>query len=60
MKLLLVAEKDVILVVYDRLSKIAYFVVTIEGILVKGLVRLFRNNMQKLHGLLESIILDRR
>jgi len=58
-KLLLVAGKDAILVVCDKLSKIAYFVVTTEGISVKGLVRLFRDNVWKLHGLPESIISDR-
>ena len=41
MKLLLVVEKDTILVVYDRLSKIAYFVATTEEIIVERLVRLF-------------------
>jgi len=30
-----------------------------ERILVKELARLFRNNVWKLHGLLESIVLDR-
>ena len=44
-KLLVVAGKDIILIVCDRLSKITYFVVTTEGILVEGLVRLFRDNM---------------
>jgi len=44
-KLLLVARKDIILVVYNRLSKIIYFVATIEGISVKGLMRLFRDNI---------------
>ena len=44
-KLLLVAEKDVILVVCDRLSKIAHFVATAEGILAKSLARLFRDNV---------------
>ena len=44
-KLLLVAEKDVILVVYDRLSKMAYFVATTEETTAKGLTRLFRDNM---------------
>ena len=33
---------------------------TIEGTLAEGLVRLFRNNVWKLHKLLESIVLDRR
>ena len=59
-KLLLVVEKDVILVVCDRLSKIAYFVATMEETLVEKLARLFRDNMQKLHRLLESVISDRK
>jgi len=59
-KLLLVARKDAILVVYDRLLKIIYFVVTIEGKLAEGLARLFKDNMCKLYGLLKSIVLDRR
>jgi len=58
-KLLLVAGKNVILVVYDRLSKIAHFVVTTEGTSAEGLVRLFRDNVWKLHGLLESMISNR-
>jgi len=45
MKLLLVVSKDVILVVCDRLSKIAHFVATIERTLAKGLARLFRDNV---------------
>ena len=45
MKLLLVAGKNAILVVCDRLSKITHFIATIEGILAEELVRLFRNNM---------------
>ena len=36
-----------------------HFVATIEGTLVEGLVRLFRDNVWKLHGLLESIVSDR-
>ena len=40
-KLLVVAEKDVILVVCDWLSKMTYFVATTEGTLVEGLARLF-------------------
>ena len=60
MKLLLVAEKDMILVVCDRLSKITYFVTTIKRTSAKGLARLFRDNMQKLHGLPKSIVSDRR
>jgi len=52
-KLLLVARINVILVVYDRLSKIVYFIAIIEGTLVKE--RLFRDNVWKLHGLPENI-----
>jgi len=44
-KLPVVAGKDAILVVYDRLSKMMYFVATMEGTLAEGLARLFRNNM---------------
>ena len=50
-KLPLVAEKDAILVVCNRLSKITHFVATTEG-----LARLFRDNMWKLHRLPESVI----
>ena len=58
-KLPVVAGKDAILVVCDRLSKMAHFVATTEAISAKGLVRLFRDNIWKLHGLLESIVSDR-
>ena len=59
-KLPVVAGKDTILVVCNRLSKMTHFVATIEGILTEELARLFRNNVWKLHRLLESIVLDRR
>ena len=36
-----------------------HFIATTEKIIVEELVRLFRDNVQKLHGLLESVILDR-
>jgi len=58
-KLPVVAGKDVILVVCDRLSKMIHFVATTEKMLVKGLVRLFRDNVWKLYGLSESIVLNR-
>ena len=58
-KLPLVARKDVILVVYDKLSKITHFVATMKETLVKELVRLFRDNMWKFNRLPESIVLDR-
>jgi len=44
-KLLLVAGKDAILVVYDRLSKITYFVATTEETLAEGLAKLFWDNI---------------
>ena len=38
----------------------AHFIMTIKGILVEELARLFRENMWKLHGLLDSVISNRR
>ena len=58
-KLLLAAEKNTILVVCDWLSKIAHFVATTEGTSVEELLRLVRDNVQKLHGLPESMISNR-
>ncbi len=58
-KIPVVAGKDMILVVCNRLSKMMHFVITIEGTLAEGLVRLFRDNVWKLHGLLESVVSDR-
>ena len=49
-----------ILVVCNRLSKMTYFVAIIEETLVKELARLFRDNVWKLHRLLESVMLDKR
>jgi len=44
-KLPLVVGKDAILVMYDRLFKITYFVAIVEGTLVEELARLFRDNI---------------
>jgi len=44
-KLPLVVGKDVILVVYNRLSKMTHFITTIEGTLAEKLARLFRDNV---------------
>ena len=49
---------DLILVVCDRFSKMSHFVATIETT-AEGLVRLFKDNVWKLHGLPESVISDR-
>ena len=59
MKLLVVAGKDVILVVCDRLSKMMHFVATTEGTSAEGLARLLRDNVWKLHRLLEGVVSDR-
>ena len=48
-----------ILVVCDRFSKMSHFVAMTEKTMVEGLARLFRDNVWKLHGLPESVILDR-
>ena len=58
-KLLVSRGYDSILVVYDRFLKMSHFVVMTEKTIVKGLVKLFRDNVWKLHGLLENVILDR-
>jgi len=44
-KLLIVAGKDAILVVCNRLSKITHFVAITEGTAAECLARLFRDNM---------------
>ena len=58
-KLPLVQRYDSILVVYNRLTKIAYLVPTMEKTLVEEVVRLFQDNIQKLHSLPESIITNK-
>ena len=58
-KLPVVAGKDAILVVCNRLSKMTHFVATTEGTLAEGLVKLFRDNVWKLHRLPESVVSDR-
>ena len=58
-KLLVVAGKDAVLVVCDRLSKMTHFVATTEGISAERLARLFQDNVWKLHGLPESMVSDR-
>jgi len=57
--LLVVAGKDTILVVCDRLSKMMHFVATTERTSAEGLARLFRDNVWKLHGLPKSVVSDR-
>ena len=55
-KLLLVAGKNVIC---DILSKITYFVATMKRTSAEELVRLFRDNIWKLHGFSKSVVSDR-
>ena len=58
-KLLMSKGHDLILVMCNRFLKMSYFVMTTEKTTVEGLVKLFRNNVWKLHGLLESMISDK-
>ena len=58
-KLPLAQGYNTILVVCDQLTKMVHFVPTTEKTSAEGLVRLFRDYVWKLHGLPESIILDR-
>jgi len=59
-KLLLAQRYNAVLVVCDRFSKMAHFIATTEKTSAEGLARLFRDYVWKLHGLPESITLDRR
>jgi len=58
-KLSLAQGYDLILVVVDKLTKMAYFIPATEKTIAEKLARLFRDNVWKLHGLPESIISDR-
>jgi len=58
-KLPIVAGKDAILVVCDRLSKIIHFIAITEGMTVEGLAKFFRDRIWRLHGLPESVVSDR-
>ena len=59
MKLPVSKGYDSILVVCDRFLKMSHFVATTEKITAERLARLFRDNVWKLYGLLESVISDR-
>jgi len=58
-KLPLAQGYNTILVVCDRFSKMVHFIATTEKTSAEGLAKLFRDHVWKLHGLPESIILDR-
>ena len=49
---------DSILVAVDQLSKQAHFIPTMSDVTSLGVVRLFRDGVWKLHGLLEEVISD--
>ena len=49
-----------ILVVVDRFTKMVHFVSTTERTSAEGLAQLLRDNVWKLHRLLDSIISDRK
>jgi len=51
MKLSLAQEYNSILVVVDKLTKIAHFISITEKTTVGGLARLFRDNIWKLYGI---------
>jgi len=59
LKLLVSRSYDLVLVVYDRFSEMSYFIMMTEKITAKGLAKLFRDNVWKLHRLLESVISNR-
>ena len=58
-KLPVLKGHDSILVICNRFSKMSHFVAMTEKMTAEGLAKLFRDNVWKLHGLLESVILDR-
>ena len=58
-KLPLAQSYNAILVVCNHFSKMAYFIATMEKTSAEWLAKLFRDHVWKLHGLPESIILDR-
>jgi len=60
MKLPVSSGYNLILVVCDRFSKILHFIMITEKIIAKELAKLFRDDVWKLHGLLKSVISDRR
>ena len=50
---------DGLLVVVDRLSKMAHYIPTTTDITSKGIARLFFDNIFKLHGIPDSVVSDR-
>jgi len=54
-KLLVFRGYNSILVIYNKFSKMSYFITTTEKVIVEGLVKLFKNNVWKLYMLSESM-----
>ena len=54
------SRERAILVVCNRLFRMTYFIAITEEITAEKLVRLFKDNVWKLHGLPESVILDKK
>ena len=52
-------QKDTILVIVDRLSKMAHFVPTVETVEAPQVANLFIQNVFRLHGMPSSIVSDR-
>ena len=50
---------DALLVVVDRLSKMAHYILTTSNINSKQLAKLFFDNISRLHGIPDSIVSDR-
>jgi hypothetical protein len=50
---------DAILVVVDRLSKMAHFIPTTTTVTAEGLAKLFQDHIWRLHGIPRSIVSDR-
>ena len=58
-KLPLAQGYNSILVVVDQITKMVHFIPTMEKMSAEALVRLFKDNIWKIHGLPKSIISDR-
>ncbi len=50
---------DDLLVVVDRLSKMAHYIPTTTDVTSKGIARLFFDNIFRLHGIPDSVVSDR-
>ena len=51
---------DALVIVVDRLSKRTHIIPTMSDVTSLGVTRLFHDNVWKLHGLPEEVIIDQR